>query len=202
MVEQKRTSSMARAGAICVALAIMLFSGACRTSLPPGEAIAPLTSADADAAREQLRARRAAFRGARSLMQIHATHDGRTESFRAQLAVHDLRRMELIAYTPVGTTALRMTADGDRVTFDPQPPEGALAFFRSSLTSAELGLLLLGIPPRDELAYVFAAEGLQEATVDDARFTFTPPSFPAKQVTIERAGSRIVIEHLEVVSSR
>ena len=202
MRQTTRTSSMARAGAICAALAIVLSTGACRTSLRPGAAIAPLTSADEAGAREQLRSRLASFRGARSLMQIRATHDGRTESFRAQLAVHDAQRMEFTAYTPVGTTALKMTATGAQVTFDPQPPEGSLGFFRSSLTPAELGLLLLGIPPREDAQYVFAPAGLSEATIDDARFTFEPPAFPAKRVTIERAGSRVVIEHLEVVAAQ
>ena len=58
----------------------------------------------------QLRARRANFAGLRSLMRVRATTNGKTQSFRAQLAVQDGRRMELIAYTPVGTTALTLKA--------------------------------------------------------------------------------------------
>jgi hypothetical protein len=42
----------------------------------------------------------------RSLMRVRATTNGKTQSFRAALRC-DERRMELIAYTPVGTTALR-----------------------------------------------------------------------------------------------
>ena len=174
----------------------------CRTALPPGRPLTPLTATDAATAQTQLRERRASFAGARSLMRIRATHDGRTDSFRGQLIVHDARRMELIAYTPIGTTALHMTADGDRVTSEPDVPQSALSIFRGGLQPAELAMLLLGIPPNDGVQSVYAAEGLREATVGDMHFTFDPPAFPAKQVTVERVSDRVVIEHLEIVTAK
>ena len=85
---------------------------------------------------QQLRARRASFGGMRSLMRIRATVKGKTQSFRAQLAVHDAQRMELIAYTPVGTTAMTMKADGNRITSDPPAAPEAFAFLRDAETIA------------------------------------------------------------------
>ena len=57
-------------------------------------------------------------RAVRELMRVRATHGERTESFKAQLLVEpSTKRMELTAYTPLGTSAVTLFADGDRVTF-------------------------------------------------------------------------------------
>ena len=54
----------------------------------------------------------------RELMRVRATHGERTESFKAQLLVEPkTSRVELTAYTPLGTSAMTLYADGDRVTF-------------------------------------------------------------------------------------
>ena len=54
----------------------------------------------------------------RDLMRVRATHGERTDSFRAQLLVEPAtKRVELTAYTPLGTSAMTLFADGDRVTF-------------------------------------------------------------------------------------
>jgi hypothetical protein len=54
----------------------------------------------------------------RELMRVRATHGERTESFKAQLLLEPkTRRLELTAYTPLGTAAMTLYADGDRVTF-------------------------------------------------------------------------------------
>ena len=54
----------------------------------------------------------------RELMRVRATHGDRTESFKAQLLVEPkASRVELTAYTPLGTSAMTLYADGDRVTF-------------------------------------------------------------------------------------
>ena len=96
---------------------------------------------------QQLRARRASFNGMRSLMRIRATVNGKTQSFRAQLAVHDAQRMELTAYTPVGTTAMTKKADGHRITTDPPAAPESFGFLREAgLTPAETAMLLLGLP--------------------------------------------------------
>jgi hypothetical protein len=54
----------------------------------------------------------------RELMRVRATHGERTQSFKAQLLLEpSTRRVELTAYTPLGTSAATLYADGDRVTF-------------------------------------------------------------------------------------
>jgi hypothetical protein len=174
---------------------------ACRTGLPSGAPVAPLTAPTSEAAMQELTARRAAFHGMKSLMRVRATQNGQTQSFRAQLAVHDARRMELIAYTPVGTTALKMKANGNSVTTEPQVPPGSFDFLRASdLTPAEIAMLLLGLPPRDDLQMEVVPAGLVSASSGGITVTFDPPSFPAKRVVVTRGNDRIEIEHLEVVS--
>ena len=139
----------------------------------------------------------------RSLMRVRATTNGKTQSFRAQLAVHDARRMELIAYTPVGTTALKMTADGDRITTDPEVAPSSFDFLRSAgLTPAETAMLLLGLPPRDDVQVEVAAQGLASATAGGISVVYDPPAFPARSVIVTRGADRIEIIHDEVVRIR
>jgi hypothetical protein len=188
---------MKRLAAVLVATALVV---SCRTGRPDGVAVVPLVAASADDAMQQLRARRASFDGLRSLMRVRATTKGKTQSFRAQLAVHDAQRMELIAYTPVGTTALTLKADGDRVTTDPEVPPDSFDFLRATgLTPAEMAMLIAGLPPRDELQYEVEAGGLRRASFGDVVVDFDPPSFPAKNVVVTRGDDRVEIEHLEVV---
>jgi hypothetical protein len=180
------------------AIAFVLIS--CRSTRPVGAPVAPLTAVSADDAVTQLRARRASFNGMRSLMRIRATVKGKTQSFRAQLAVHDAQRMELIAYTPVGTTAMTMKADGNRITTDPPAAPESFAFLRDAgLTPAETAMLLLGLPPRDDLTLEYAATGLVSARVGAMTVQFEPPSFPASRVVITSGEDRIEITHDEVV---
>jgi hypothetical protein len=183
------------------ALAVILFFVvACRTTRPVGAPIAPLTASTSEEAIAQLRERRAEFRGMRSLMRVRATTNGKTQSFRAQLAVHDARRMELVAYTPVGTTAMKMRADGDRITTDPEVAPSSFDFLRATnLTPAETAMLLLGLPPRDEVPVEVAATGLASATAGGITVVYDPPAFPARSVIVTRGADRIEITHDEVV---
>jgi hypothetical protein len=159
-----------------------------------------LTASSPEEAVEQLRSLRASFDGMRSLMRVRATTNGRTQSFRAQLVVHDARRMALIAYTPVGTTALKMTADGDRIVTDPPVAPEGFAFLRETgLTPAETGMLLLGLPPRDGMQVEVRAEGLAAATAGGISVVYDPPAFPARRVVVTRGADRVEIEHEEVV---
>jgi hypothetical protein len=172
----------------------------CRSTRPAGSPVPVMAATSLEDASRQLRELRANFGGMRSLMRIRATTNGNTQSFRAQLAVHDARRMELIAYTPVGTTALTLKADGDMVTTDPVVPPESFAFLRAAgLTPAETAMLLLGLPPRDDLQMEIAQGGLASAAAGEVTVTFDPPSFPARHVVITRGADRIEIDHLEVV---
>lgn len=190
------------------ALLVVAVFISCRTGRPSGQPIAPLTAISSDDAMQQLRARRDAFRGAKSLMRVRATTGGKTQSFRAQLVVHDRTRMELIAYTPVGTTAAIIRAEGERVSIDNRiegtQTEGNVSqvfgFLGTVMPPAEMAMLILGLPPRDGLAYEADAAGLRSARAGDVTATFEPPSFPASSVVITRGSDRVEIEHLEVVS--
>jgi len=172
----------------------------CATGRPTGAPIAPLTATTPEQAVEQLRAQRGDFRETRSLMRVRATTNGKTQSFRAQLVVRDARRMELIAYTPVGTTALNLRANGDQIVSDPPVAPEAFAFLRNAgLSPAETAMLVLGIPPRDGLDVEVGVGGLRRAALEGVIVTFDPPAFPAKHLVITRGDDRVEIEHLEVV---
>jgi hypothetical protein len=182
-------------------LATAFLFPACRSTRPVGAPIAPLTSSTITDTTRELRERRANFHGMRSLMRVRATTNGKTQSFRAQLVVHDQQRMELIAYTPVGTTAMTMHANGNAIATDPEVAPASFDFLRAAgLTPAQTGMLLLGIPPSDDVWVEIAAGGIAAATAGEIAIRFEPPSFPAKSVIITRGADRIEIEHLEVVS--
>ena len=183
-----------------LAVLVGVFALSCRTARPAGVPIAPLTASTSEEAMAQLRERRADFHWMRSLMRVRATTNGKTQSFRAQLAVHDARRMELVAYTPVGTTAMKMKADGDRITTDPEVAPSSFDFLRAAeLTPAETAMLLLGLPPNDEVRVRVAATGLVSATAGGISVVYDPPAFPARNVVVTRGADRIEITHDEVV---
>ena len=186
-----------RHAAVLLALALLV---GCRTARPTGAPVAALNASTAEEAAQQLRAQRASFRGMRSLMRVRATTNGKTQSFRAQLAVFDANTMELIAYTPVGTTALKMRAEGNRITTDPEVAPASFDFLRAAgLTPAETAMLILGLPPRDDVQVQFAPQGLMSANAGGISVMYDPPAFPAKHVVITRGADRIEIEHDEVV---
>lgn len=186
---------------VAALLTTALFLTACRSTRPSGSPVIPLTATTVEETAAQLRERRASFHGMKSLMRVRATTNGKTQSFRGQLIVHDAQRMELIAYTPVGTTALTMKAEGDRVTSDPAVPPESFAFLRDAgITPAETAMLILGLPPREDLDMTLATGGIAQATAGGITASFDPPSFPAKRVVITRGEDRIEIEHLEVVA--
>ena len=181
-------------------LVLAALSLACQTGRPVGKPVAPMTAASVAEATSRLRELRTEFRGMRSLMRVRATTSGKTQSFRAQLVVHDDRRMELVAYTPVGTTAMTMKADGDRITTDPEVAPASFDFLRATgLTPAETAMLILGLPPRDDVRVEITAAGLASAEVGAMRVTFEPPAFPAQRVVVTRGDDRVEIQHEEIV---
>src|SRR5258708_32000070 len=97
---------------VAAALGFVALLAGCRTTRPAGEEtpVAPLTSTSAVDAARQLAARRAQLMSERILVHIRATNGDRVQSFRAQLQVDGHGRMLMIAYTPLGTTAIRLHA--------------------------------------------------------------------------------------------
>ena len=182
-----------------LALVVLFALFACRTGRPAGGEVPPLNATSVEDARQQLRERRANFRGMSSLMRVRATRNRQTQSFRAHLTVHDARRMEMTVFTPLGTAALVMKADGDVITSTPPVPPSSFDFLRTSgLTPAEVGMLLLGLPPRDGLDIDYAPTGIAGARSEDISVTFDPAAFPEKRVVVTRGSDRVEIEHIEV----
>lgn len=198
--------------ALAALLAAALLAGSCRTARPTGSPLVPLRAASAAEAEAELRARRASFGGFASLLRVRATTAGKTQSFRATLRVDDATTMSLTAFTPVGTTALVITAVGDQVRVDNRIEdrlwEGSadelgrsMGLFGTPLLPAEMAMLLTGLPPRDGLDLQLTASGVARATVGDVNVTFHPPAYPARNVLITRGADRIEIEHVEVVGT-
>ena len=185
--------------AVVVAIAL----AGCRTTLR-GTAIDPLKAQSPDAAMAELRGRVETFHGARSLMRVRATSGGKTQSFRAQLAVPSREDMDLIVYTPVGTTAATIKARGESVTSDAPPDVSQAVTGWLSLSGskpAEMAMLVLGLPAASAAQYEASIAGLSRATVHDAVVTFEPPQFPPKRVVIRRGNDVVEIEHQEIVAT-
>ena len=173
----------------------------------------PLRAASGEEALEQLRARVDGFAGARTLMRVRATTNGRTQSFKAQLVIPDRNTMELIAYTPIGTTAATIRATGDQISFTNHVEESAwegtpedlarsLSIYASSILPAEMAMLLIGLPAADEAIYTASPAGLQSASAAGVTLTYAPPQFPARNVVVRRGEDVVTIEHLEIVSAQ
>jgi hypothetical protein len=191
--------------------AVLLAVASCRTVRPADEVpIAPLTATTPAEARAQLAERAASMRGARALMRVRATSGERTQSFRAQLQVEGRERMLLTAYTPLGTSAFTLFAEGDRVIFVDHINRTAwrgtaaelaqsVGFFDPSTPPAVWAQLLLGLPVRGqaEVSSGGAASIRNGAIV----FTFDPPVFPPQHVVVRREGSTMDIAILEIGQS-
>lgn len=199
--------------ALAVALLLLPVLG-CRSLRPaadetPVPVIAP---AGADMVRAELAARLATFAGERSLLRVRATAGERTQSFRAQLQVDRDRRMLLTAYTPLGTTALRLYAEGGVVTFlndiestwwRGSASELARTFpFFASLDPSTMALILLGLAPsQSSVTYEIGVGGLRAARAGGATVGFDPDVYPPKRVTVRTAAGQLEIDHLESVVS-
>jgi hypothetical protein len=143
-------------------------------------------------------------------MRIRAVSGERAQSFRAQLQVSG-GTMLLSAYTPLGTSAIRIWAGGDQVLFinDLQSTwwrgpasEFSRAFgFFGEAPPAAVALLMFGLPPPLDGKWEATPAGLARATAGDVTVTYDPPSFPPKRVVIARGAQRLEIEHLEIVQT-
>ncbi len=186
-------------------IAALALLAACRTTRPPNaEPITPLTAMSAADAAQQLAVRRSQFRGERTLIRLRMP----SASARGQLQVDGSGRMLLTIYTPLGTTAARLYAEGDEVTFlndfdssawrgKPADLAGGFGFFGANMAPAAVALLLVGLPPSDLQSIAYAPTGMQQVRFSDLSITYDPPVYPPKRVVIDRGDRRVEIDHLE-----
>ncbi len=196
----------------CALAAAAALSG-CRTSRPAvvQAPLQPIAGASRDSVVSDLQRQMSRIHAIRSLMRIRVARGQHTLSFRAQMLVEPkTRRMQLIAYTPFGTEAMTISADGDRAVFLDHIRHTAWEGSASELASSvsvldpELGLAewaldIAGFPARGD--FVAADAGLASVSIADLTMTFEPPSFPPLNVIVTRAGQKVEITHLDLVST-
>jgi hypothetical protein len=192
-----------------VVLVLCTVAAGCRTARPAGEEtpLAPLTSASADDAARQLAQRRAQLTSQRALLMIRATNAGNTLSLRAQLQIDNGGRMLLTAYTPFGTNAIRLYAEGNDVTFVNDIEGtwwhgGVAEFGRSfgffgSASPSSIGLLLMGLPASGGFTYEYATTGLKRASAGDVAVTYDPPSYPPQHILVTHGTQSLDIQTTE-----
>ncbi len=191
------------------ALILCAIAAGCQTARPAGEEtpLAPLTSTSADDAARQLAARRAQMTSERALLMIRATNEGRSLSLRAQLQIDNGGRMLLTAYTPFGTNAIRLYAEGSEVTFVNDLEGtwwhgGVAEFGRSfgffgSASPSSIGLLLMGLPAGNNFKYEYAATGLKRANAGDVVVVYDPPSYPPQHILVTHGAQSLDIQAQE-----
>jgi hypothetical protein len=125
----------------------------------------------------------------RSLMRIHATSRDQTQTFRALLE-YSPGAMLLTAYTPLGTSAMRLYSSGNRVVFlndledttwSGTPAEFAQSFGFFDATPVTMAELILG----------------RRTSAPGVDITYDPQTFPPKRVVVRHGSQRLDIEHLE-----
>lgn len=129
-------------------------------------------------------------------------------SARGQLQVDDSLRMLLTVYTPIGTTAARIYAQRDEVTFLNDIESTAwqgkavdfvtnFGLFGTELPPSSVALLLIGLPPPSIETIEYSATGMHRVRYGDYIVTYDPPVYPPQRVIFERGGRRMEVEHLE-----
>jgi hypothetical protein len=214
-------------------VAAALLAAACRTASPRGNetALAPIAAPSIAAAFSELQNRRTHFTGERTLMRIHATAGGGAQSFRGQLQVDSGGRMQLTAYTPIGTTAITLYSDGSHVVFlnaiEQTAWQGSAAEFARSfgffgpLSPSEMAMLLLGLPAQSGttarmladttfgtapgMIYDVTPTGLARASIETDNdlviISYDPPVQPPRHVKVDHGREKLEIDQLETVAS-
>lgn len=193
-------------------VAVILVAAACRTARPPsvGEhPIAALTSTTPEDALRALRAERDGLGGARALLRVRITVGEEVQSFKAAVDVHG-DHMELTAFTPLGTTAMTVTSDGDRVhvhdVLRGQDWDGtaadlsrAIGIFPPGVAPAEMAWLLLGYPSRADIQVIATSTGLSSATAGDLTVRYDPPVHPPQRAEVTSPKQKVEVTMMEVI---
>lgn len=185
----------------------------CR-SAGSGVPLQPLRTTTAEAAQMELTDRGMRVAAVRSMMRVRATVGGKTQTFTARLAVDKPARMEMTIFTPMGTTAATIWANGNEVSFvnnlEGTSWEGSaedlaksLAFYSAELQPMEMALLIMGFPPqRQGIEYEFAPTGMKRASIGDVEVTFQQPVFPPADVIVKRGNDVVEIRHMEMLAGK
>jgi hypothetical protein len=194
-------------------LAAALVVAACATTHPPaiGEhPILALTTTSADDALHALRRERNALGGARALLRVRVTAGADVTTFKAAVDVHG-DHLELTAFTPLGTTAMTVTADGDRVhvhdVIQGRDWDGSVAdlsrtidIFPPGMPPAEMVWLLLGYPGQNRDVDVTAtATGLSSATSGAYTIRYDPPVHPPQHAEVTSPKQKVDVTMMEVI---
>jgi hypothetical protein len=204
------------------AVALAFASSGCATGRQEVRALPPLAaSGPADAWDDLLAIRRASPRLA-SYASVRVESHGSRQSFRATVAADENGRLRVDAFSPVGTAAFTLFAEGGETTLvdhvnrtwwtGPFPVAARSLGLPETLDAHDLGMIAFGLPAstgagawqsglvvQGGVAYLVVKEGIAEARGDGWIATFEAPSFPAASVTIASAdGSRaMTVRHLE-----
>lgn len=198
---------------LSVAAAILAAAFVSCRSLGSGIPFKPLRTTTPEAAQQELAAIGARVGALRSMMHVRATVGGKTQTFSARLAVDKPQRMEMTVFTPIGTTAATIWADGNEVSFvnnvegtswqgSAEDLARSLAFYSADLVPMEMAMLIMGFPSQRVTDFEFAATGLRRAATGDVVVTFEPAVFPPVHVTIKRGNDVVEIRHLEMLAGK
>jgi hypothetical protein len=214
-----RRSSRAGAAALLILLAGATRCASWRQEVRP---LPPLAAASAaEAWDELLRIRRESPRLA-SYASIRVESAGSKQSFRATIATDERGRLRVDAFTPVGTAAFTLYADGDETTMidhvnrswwkGPFATAARSLGLPGSLDAHSLAMIAFGLPAsakpesergewivQDGVSYRVEAKGIAEVTGEGWTAKFDAPSFPAGAVTISTVdgGRAMSVRHLE-----
>lgn len=130
-------------------------------------------------------------------MRVRASSGEKTQSFRAQLLVEpSAQRMLLTAYTPLGTAALTLFAEADRVVFLDHVNKTAWEGAANNLSQL---LGVLGGSPPHAWALVMVGYGSEMPGVE-IRYDPPPPALP-QRVTLRRGTDRVEVAISDLIST-
>jgi len=141
-------------------------------------------------------------------MRVKAPVMGSVQTFKAAIDVEG-DHMVLTAFTPLGTSAMSVTADGDKVHFhdtihrlDWDATTAQLAqmvpMFPPNVKPAEMAWILLGYPGNDAIEVTAAPAGLATAKTGTVTVTFDPPAHPPQHIVITNGAQTVDVMLLEV----
>jgi hypothetical protein len=156
---------------------------------------------------QALREERSSLGGIRALLRVSVNIGTFVQSFKATVDVHG-DHMEMTAFTPLGTTAMAISADGEKVhvhdVLGGKDWDGTAAdlsrlvgIFPPGVPPADMVWLLLGYPTVTTVEAT--PTGLASATVGELTIRYDPPVHPPQKVTVTSPRQKVEATVLEVI---